>query len=243
MVRPNSSTKKKISSAASTTNPKKKWIWSSGSRVVSTAAANNNVRIQNIDLYKTQVDGIFIAICSKSWAPGEASFLFPMEKELNDMVNGENVVKEWEHVIGFFPRRDIIVNDGITAKKSAPKGSKWDWKVVAVCVNDMSSIDKVGRHIASCFSKHSKENSSGEGHDKYVYRHCDSTDPKPLNHYLLDMDVTKILRHLVGGDDKMKHVTKEDVMQHEELLQVFYGDSEYGRGYLETMDVDTWDEV
>lgn len=243
MVRPNSTTKKKISSAASTTNPKKKWIWSPGSRVVSTAAANNNVRIQNIDLYKTQVDGIFIAICSKSWAPGEASFLFPMEKELNDMVNGENVAKEWEHVIGFFPRRDIIVNDGITAKKSAPKGSKWDWKVVAVCVNDMSSIDKVGRHIASCFSKHSKENSSGEGHDKYVYRHCDSTDPKPLNHYLLDMDVTKILRHLVGGDDKMKHVTKEDVMQHEELLQVFYGDSEYGRGYLETMDVDTWDEV
>ncbi len=242
MVRPNSSAKKKISSAASTTNPKRKWIWSPGSRVVSTAAANNNVRMQNIDLYKTQVDGIFIAICSKSWAPGEASFLFPMEKELNDMVNGENVANEWEHVIGFFPRRDIIANDGITARKSAPKGSKWDWKVVAVCVNDMSSIDKVGRHIASCFSKHSKQ-FSGEGHDKYVYRHCDSTDPKPLNHYLLDMDVTKILRRLVDGDDLHNSVTKDELMLQDELMQAFYGDSEYGRVYLENMDDDTWDEV
>ncbi|KAL7442751.1 hypothetical protein ACHAXM_008803 [Skeletonema potamos] len=220
------------------TSPKK-WNWSPGSRVLSTQL-KGRVREQNLDLVQTQVEGVYIGFCSKSWATGEASYLFPMEKGLNDKEGGMNLAKDWKHVFGFLPRRDISIDDGITAMKTK-QGSKWDWKVVVIIINDDSSVETVGRHIANCFTKFTRNKDVMDSPEKYCYRQCFRDDPKALNHYLLDLDAAKILKNLVyesGG-----YASKEELLEDKEIMTAFFGTSEFGVRYLEAMEEEEWDNL
>lgn len=80
-------------STSSPASPSKKYSWSPGSRVVS-SERGVNLREQNFDLFQTQVEGVYIGVCTKSWSTGEASYLFPMEKCLNDRDNGMCIAME-----------------------------------------------------------------------------------------------------------------------------------------------------
>ena len=237
MAKTNTVVKKKEKANTSPPTSPKKWKanWSPGSHILSTDV-KGKVREQNLDLVQTQVEGVFIGFCSKSWTTGEASYLFPMEKGLNDKEGGTNLSKDWKYVFGFLPRRDVSINDGITAMK-AKRGSKWNWKVVVIVINDDSSVEKVGRHIANCFSKFTKNKDIMDTPEKYSYRQCYSNDPKALNCYLLDLDVAKILKSLGG------FTSKEAVIQDEKVLSAFYGTSEFGKLYLEAMEEEDWDNL
>jgi hypothetical protein len=237
--------RKKASSPVSPSQAKKKLNWSPGSIVSSAASTNNRSRIQNIDLVQTKVDNVYIGICTKSWAPSEASYLFELEKALNDPKDGSILAEEWKHVFGFFPRRDNSDIDAGTTAMKIKMGSKWDWKVCAVRIEDIKSIDKAGKHIANSFSKYLRKRFPSDSQDKYVFRQCFSNDPKPLNHHLLDLDVAKILRHLVScnEDEEEYGSTKEEVMEDDELMMCFYGDPEYGRDYLGKMEDDDWENL
>ena len=237
MGKTNNDAKKKEKASTSPPTSPKKWKanWSPGSRILSTDV-RGKVREQNLDLVQTQVEGVYIGFCSKSWTNGESSYIFPMEKGLNDKEAGVNLSKEWRYVFGFLPRRDLSINDGITAMK-AKRGSKWVCKVAVVVINDDSSVDKVGRHIANCFSNFTKNKDIMDTPEKYTYRRCNNNDPRALNHYLLDMDVAKILKSLGG------YATKEELIQDEEVLSAFYGTSEYGKFYLEDMEEENWDNL
>jgi len=64
--------------------------------------------------------------------------------------------------------------------------------------------------------------------------------PQALNHYLLDLDATKVLKSLVCLATE-EYASKNDVLQDEELMDAFFGSSESGRAHLEDMDEDDWD--
>lgn len=229
--------KKKKASSSSPSSPKK-WKWSPGSRILSTDVNRTNIREQNLDLVKTLMDGVFIGFCTKSWTTAEASYLHPMETNLNNKETGMNLAKEWKHVFGFLSCRDTSNDDGITAMKTK-SGSKWDWKVIVVVINDDDeiSVNKAGRHIATCFTKFTKNKDVMDSPEKYTYRQCFSDDPKALNHYLLDMDIAKVLRSLGGYE------SKDDLIQDEEVLAQSYGTAEYGKQFLEKMEEEDWNNL
>eukprot|EP00984_Skeletonema_dohrnii_P034609 scaffold33607_cov84-Skeletonema_dohrnii-CCMP3373.AAC.3 len=231
----------KKSSSPSSTGKSKKWSWSPGSIVLSTSVGTGgNLREQNIDLVQTLVHGVYIGFCTKSWSSNEASYLFPMEKSLNDKDAGTVLAKDWKYVFGFLPRRDISIDDGTTTMK-AKRGSKWDWKAVIIVKNDEDSVDKVGRHIASCFSKFTRNKEVMDSPEKYNYRQCYSNDPKPLNYYLLDLDVAKILHSLVY--ESGEYASKEEMFLDEEVMTAFYGSPEFGKEYLEDLTDEDWDNL
>ena len=193
-----------------------------------------------LDLVETCVDGVFIGFCTKAWAPDESAYLFPMEKGLNDTGAGGDLAKDWKYVYSFFPRRDTVIDDGITAMKTK-KGSKWEWKVVLLLIDEAdTSIEKAGRHIAHCFSKFTRKEDVMENPEKYTFNKCFRNNPQALNHYLLDLDVAKVLKSLVCHQGS-EYATKEDVLQDNEVMEAFFGTSEVGRAYLEDMEEEDWD--
>lgn len=220
---------------------KKKWSWSPGSRAVVFDDKVGNVREQNLDLVATLVDGVYIGFCTKSWSPSEASYLYPMETALNQKDSGESLAKDWKWVFGILSRRDNGINDGTTVMK-AKSGSKWPFKVIVVVINDNEdvsvSVDKVGRHIAASFTKFTKSTDLMDSPEKYTYRQCFGSNPEALNHYLLDLDVAKVLKALSG------YKSKEDfLMEEDEVLASFYGTSEYGREFIESLEDENWDNL
>ncbi|KAL7453896.1 hypothetical protein ACHAWC_005527 [Mediolabrus comicus] len=212
--------------------------WVPGSTVFT---EDSKIRNMNLDVVKTCVNGVFIGFSTRSWAPDEPSYVFPMEKALNDSENGGALSKLWKHVFAFLPRRDTEVDDGITAMK-IKKGSKWDWKVVVLVINeeDTASITKACRHVASCFTKFTRNKELMDSPEKYTFNKYYDADPQPLNRYLLDLDVAKVLKTLVCHKGS-EYKTKEDVLENEDLLQAFFGSAEAGREYLLGMEDDDWD--
>jgi len=195
------------------------------------------VREMNLDIVKTLVDGVYIGFCTKGWAPNESAYLFPMEKGLND---GEDLAKEWKYVYSFLPRRDKAGDDGITSMKTK-HGSKWDWKVVLILVDEAdTSVEKAGVHIATSFSKFTRNKDVMQNPEKYRFNHYFSSNPQALNHYLLDLDVAKVLKSLICFEGS-EYASKEDVLQDEEILESFFGSAEFGREYLEGIEEEDWD--
>ena len=215
--------------------------WTPGLTPTVLRTDDNKIRNMNIDVVKTRVNGVYIAFCTRSWAPDEACYLFPMEKALNDTENGQELSKMWKHVLAFLPRRDRSRDDGVTAMK-AKKGSKWDWKVVVLVIDeeDTASITQACRHVASCFTKFTRNKEHMDSPEKYTFKDYFSTEPEPLNHYLLDLDVVKVLKTLVCNKFS-KYKTKEDILQEEEILQAFFGSAEAGKEYLLGMEEEDWD--
>jgi hypothetical protein len=163
-----------------------------------------------------------------------------MEKGLNDAEAGGDLAKDWKYVYSFLPRRDTDIDDGSTAMKTK-KGSKWEWKVVLLLIDEAdTSIEKAGRHIAQCFSKFTRKEGVMENPEKYTFNKCFRNNPQALNHYLLDLDVAKVLKSLVCHQGS-EYATKEDVLQDNEVMEAFYGTSEVGRAYLDDMEEENWD--
>jgi hypothetical protein len=231
--------KKNRDNPTTSPSPTKKWKWTPGSGSVIISSSGSRTRDMNLDLVETSVGGVFIGFCTKAWAPDESAYLFPMERGLNDTEDGGNLAKEWKYVHSFLPRRDTNVNDGITTMKTK-KGSKWDWKVVLLLIDEGdTSIEKAGRHIAHCFSKFTRNKDVMDNPEKYTFNKC-FRDPQALNHYLLDLDVAKVLKSLVCHQGS-EYTSKEDVIQDEEVMDAFFGTSEVGRAYLEDMEDEDWD--
>ena len=63
------------------------------------------------------------------------------------------------------------------------------------------------------------------------------TNPKPLNHYLLNEDVAKILCLIY------KDSSKEELMNDEEIMQNFYGSAKVGSEHLGGVDDETWENL
>jgi hypothetical protein len=235
-------TAKNKANTTTSPSPTKKWKWTPGlGSVVTSSTSGTRTRNMILDLVETRVDGVFIGICTKAWAPDETAYLFPMEKGLNDTKNGGDLAKDWKYVYSFFPRRDTDIDDGITPMKTK-KGSKWDWKVVLLLIDeeDDTSIKKAGHHIAHCFSKFTRNKNVMEKTESYTYNKCIRNNPQALNHYLLDMDVAKVLKSLVCHEGS-EYASKEDVLRDNEVMEAFFGTSDVGRAYLEDMKEEDWD--
>lgn len=160
-----------------------------------------------------------------------------MEKGLNDEEVGMSLAKEWKYVFGFLPRRDTSIDDGTTAMKTK-KGSKWDWKVVIMLIDEEeATVDEAGHHIAKCFSKFTKNKDMMDSPEKYTYRQCFSHEPQALNHYLLDLDIVKLVRALDWYE------SKEEMIEDKECLSTLYGTPEAGRMYVEELSDEDWEEL
>lgn len=229
---------KKTKGTSPPSTPKKKWNWSPG--VVLSSDNGNSRSEQKFDLFQTLVDGVYIGICTKSWSPNEASYLWPMESALNQKGTGEKLAKDWKWVFGILPRQDVSVGDGTTVMKSK-SGSKWPWKVIVVVINDECSVDTVGHSIAASFTKFTKSTELMDTSEKYTYRQCVRKDPKALNHYLLDLDAARILKALGGYE------SKEELMEEDEevdsALAAFYGTPVRGRTFLASLNDEDWENL
>jgi hypothetical protein len=217
----------------------KKWKWSPGAQVLVSTGGDSKykTREQYFDLVKTQVNGLYIGFCTKAWATNEASYLFPMEKGLNDNEMGESLAKKWKYVFGFLPRRDTAIDDGTTTMKTK-KGSKWDWKVIIVLIDEEeNTVDEAGHHIAKWFSKFTKNKDMMDTPEKYTYRQCFSNEPQPLNHYLLDLDIVKLVKSLNWYD------SKEEMIEDKEGLATLYGTPETGKKYVEEVSEEDWEDL
>jgi len=80
-----------------------------------------------------------------------------------------------------------------------------------------------------------------ENPEKYTFNQCFMDKPKALNHYLLDLDVARVLKSLVCLANDELPLSKDEVLQDEELIGAFFGTSEDGRAYLEDMHEEDWD--
>lgn len=76
--------------------------------------------------------------------------------------------------------------------------------------------------------------------ESYTYNKCIRNNPQALNHYLLDMDVAKVLKSLVCHEGS-EYASKEDVLRDNEVMEAFFGTSDVGRAYLEDMKEEDWD--
>ena len=228
--------------ATTSPSPTKKWKWTPGVGSVVTSSGGSRTRDMTLDIVKTRVDGVFIGFCTKGWATGESAYLFPMEKALNDEEDGSDLAKDWKYVYSFLPRRDTDIDDGMTTMKTK-KGSKWDWKVVLLLIDEAdTSVEKAGHHIASCFTKFTRNKNVMENPEKYKFNKYFDANPQSLNHYLLDLDVAKVLKALVCHQDS-EYVSKEDLLLDDEVMEAFFGSSETGRAYLEDMEEEDWEYI
>jgi len=227
--------------ANTTPSPKgMKWKWVPGSPVA--VSSGSKPREMNLDIVSTRVPGVYLGFCTKGWSKDEAAFVFPLEKALNDSTEaGGDLARDWKYVYSFLPRRDAEANDGITPMK-AKKGSKWDWKVAVLLIDEEdTSVENAGRHVARCFSKLTRTKGIMENPEKYTFNQCFMDKPKALNHYLLDLDVARVLKSLVCLANDELPLSKDEVLQDEELIGAFFGTSEDGRAYLEDMHEEDWD--
>lgn len=234
-------TKTKSKATSATSSPQtKKWKWTPGSGSISHSPSRSKQREMCFDLVRTCVGGLYIGFCTKSWDPNEAAFLFPMEKGLNDKIDGKEHAKNWKYVYSFLPRRDTDVDDGTTSMKTK-KGSQYDWKVVLLLIDEAdTSPEEAGRHVAHCFTKFTRNKDVMGSPEKYSFKKCFATDPQPLNHYLLDLDVAKVLKSLFCHEDS-EYKSKQDVLEDNELMEAFFGSTEVGREFLEDMEEEDWD--
>lgn len=231
--------KNRPTTSTSPTSGTKYWKWTPGSPQSAFSFSTSNIREMNLDVVKTRVAGVYIGFCTRAWAPDEASYLFPMEKGLNN-TDGGDLAKIWKHVFAFLPRRDMEINDGVTPMKTK-KGSKWDWKAVLLLIDEEdTSIEKACRHVANCFTKFTRNKDVMDNPEKYTFNQYFGNDPQALSHYLLDLDVAKVLNTLVCHEGS-HYATKEDVLEDEDILQSFFGSAEAGREYLEGMEEEDWE--
>ena len=79
--------------------------------------------------------------------------------------------------------------------------------------------------------------------EKYTFRQCFSDNPRALNHYLLDMDVVKVMKSLVSQGEGEENVSKEDLLEDESNMAAFFGSIAAGREYLEGIEDDDWSDL
>lgn len=155
---------------------------------------------------------------------------------ITDILMDESVVCD----AGGINPLDVSISQFLEDVFQDEDGSKWDWKVVLLLIDEGdTSIEKAGRHIAHCFSKFTRNKDVMDNPEKYTFNKC-FRDPQALNHYLLDLDVAKVLKSLVCHQGS-EYTSKEDVIQDEEVMDAFFGTSEVGRAYLEDMEDEDWD--
>jgi hypothetical protein len=79
---------------------------------------------------------------------------------------------------------------------------------------------------------------SGRGSQPYAFFHKAITaNPKPLNYYLLNEDVAKVMHLIYEG------TAKEILVEDDGILSDFFGSAEKGRLFLTGMTDEAWDNL
>lgn len=229
------SSNKKSATNVTPTKGTKKTMSIRGSRVYS----QDQRYIQNIDCYKTLVDDLVISVASKPGDSPVGSYTFPMMKKFNDPSHGERLASEWG-ILGFFPRREPSSSDGEGEVMRTPPTTQWVWHCFVSIKKEGQTIENVGRKIARGFSRFTRNQAISEMSkpESYAFRSASTQDPpKPLSHYLLDGDCARLLRTLYSN------FKKEDLMEDNELMEAFFGNAKKGKGTLDGMDDDEWEDL
>lgn len=220
--------------APSTPDRKKSKARSMGRRVTTP----DKSKAQKLDGFQTQAPGVAVMIASKPKDEPTASFIYPMEKAFNDPVDGLKLDDDpnWSGVLMFAPRRGN--EDGTTTKKTGPT-YVWDWKcIVMVEKDDNDSVSMMAKRLAKAFTAFTKSKKSGMNTpEPYDFRSAFTSDPKPLNYHLLDIDCARVLRSLY------ENYTREELAEDEDLMNGYFGGAEDGKNFLESLDEDEFEDL
>lgn len=222
-----------------------------------------------VEVYETLVEPIVVVICTRMDKP-EGSYITPMIRAFNDDATGE-LNNKWK-ILTFTSRRgeDSNAKPGERNAMKKNKESTYEWEAIVAIVNrEKETANDVGAIIAKEFSEFSKNDrqvrcndyfgvvklhfitlfllslsSSPTSYKKlkgipFVFqgRKGDEKSAEPLNKYLLDDDCVYILKRCYYES------TKEDLLEHDEVMVNFFGSSEKGQEILGTVSQTQWDEM
>lgn len=190
---------------------------------------------QQVDVYSTLVSNLKIIIATKpkDGSP-EASYTNPMVKMLLGGLTGAEYSEKW-NILSVMGRRGV----GNDIYRRSPMGSKWVWKCFVALAKEGDTSESIGRAIARAFTAFTRKSelSKMDKPESYVFRAAFDENPKPLSHFLADVDCVALLRSLYAEYEK------SELMEDEYLMLSFFGDSARGRAYLENMNNDEWDDL
>ena len=187
-----------------------------------------------VDSYQTEVEEIIVHVFTRSDKP-YASFVSPMKKKLeaDPGISSSWNIHEW------FSRRNNAQLDDNKAMTSHPNTDYlWD---VAVTYKWLLEKDvgarTIGKNLADVFTEFSKDSDEIRGSQPYTFHKAITANPKPLNYYLLDEDVAKIMRMIYEG------TAKELLMEDNDILGDFFGSAEKGKHFLAGMADEAWENL
>ncbi len=185
-----------------------------------------------IDVYVTAVPEISIAIAIKDTSPPGPSFLFNHFRKFND----DNHYASLSDKQGITAFMDGTMPVGDDVMKYSSQESHYPWNtMITLHLTEIENHAEVGNcqriHQILFDEKHNCP-------EKFVFRDVHYADvPKPF-YYHMDKDCVPMLKRMYGGEDGS---TKQDLMEYESLLTIFFGCEEEGKEVLEAVDNYTWD--
>jgi hypothetical protein len=187
-----------------------------------------------VDSYQTKVEEIIVHVFTRLDKPF-ASFVSPMKKtcEADPGLASSWNIREW-----FSRRNTTKLDENITM--TSPPNTDYLWDVAVTykwLLEEDVDARAIGKNLAEVFSEFSKNSDEIRGSQPYTFHKATTANPKPLNYYLLDEDVVKIMRMVYEGTDKGL------LMEDDGILGDFFGSTEQGRAFLAGMADEAWDNL
>jgi hypothetical protein len=116
----------------------------------------------------------------------------------------------------------------------------YHWNVAVTykwLLEEDAEVNDIGKNLAEVFSEFSKNSNEIRGNQPYAFHKAITTNAKPLNYYLLNEDVAKVMRLIYDG------TAKESLMEDDGILSDFFGSAENGRAFLTGMTEEAWDNL
>jgi hypothetical protein len=144
----------------------------------------------------------------------------------------DKCTESWGYIDSVVPRRDGDTNEPMTASSTLP----YPWEcIVTLRGSYQETPTEIGHKLAASFSGFTTPNFR----QRHFQFKCDASTspPSSLNKYLLDSDCITYLKKIYFG------VSKESLMEDEEVLTEFFGTPEEGVRVLSNINDVEWEKT
>ncbi|KAL7549323.1 hypothetical protein ACHAWF_017111 [Thalassiosira exigua] len=147
---------------------------------------------------------------------------------------------EW-NIHGWFDRRDVNATEPNKIMKAKPgEASGYGWHGgISLDADPEHTPEWFGRHIARSFTDQSGYHSRYGPTEYFYLRDATTNPPQPVNHFFIDSDTVKILKHVYNDHD----ITKNDILEDEEVLSEFFGSVEEGQRIIGEVTDEEWRDM
>lgn len=186
-----------------------------------------------LNLHATQ-DGKYFVVYSTRADNGEGAYLRPMLQAFDtDIQTGGPLRKEWR-AISMVNRRG---EDGDSDMMKGPN-TQYPWEAfVLVPLEEGDSPQFLLDNLAKKLTDFVESCPDYHKNLPFLPLPIDNSDVKPLAHYLKDHDVVALIKRAYP------HWKKDDLANHEAIMESFFGSANYGKGVLDGMPQVLFDQI